>query len=110
MCLEVYICGYRLTETCSLSYVPLIAPSTTLHRIRFLASIADTFIYVVSKMGTTGSSDSGSLNTALPDIIARVRQYATVPLAVGFGVATREHFDTVAEAGADGVVKLYASS
>lgn len=55
-------------------------------------------------MGTTGSSDTGKLNTALPDIIARVRQYTTVPLAVGFGVATREHFDTVAEAGADGVV------
>lgn len=55
-------------------------------------------------MGTTGSSDEGKLNSALPDIIARVREYATVPLAVGFGVATREHFDTVADAGADGVV------
>lgn len=32
-----------------MTYVPLIAPSTTIHRIRFLASIADTFIYVVSK-------------------------------------------------------------
>ncbi|KDR73575.1 hypothetical protein GALMADRAFT_251317 [Galerina marginata CBS 339.88] len=87
-----------------LSYVPLIAPSTSLSRIKFLASIADTFIYVVSKMGTTGSSDSTAMNKALPDIIARVRQYATVPLAVGFGVANRTHFDTVADAGADGVV------
>jgi len=34
----------------SLSYVPLIAPSTSLSRIKFLASIADTFIYVVSKV------------------------------------------------------------
>ena len=34
----------------SLSYVPLIAPSTTTSRIKFLASIADTFIYVVSKV------------------------------------------------------------
>jgi tryptophan synthase len=55
-------------------------------------------------MGTTGSSDEGKLNTALPDIIARVREYASVPLAVGFGVATRQHFERVAEAGADGVV------
>ncbi|KAJ3554904.1 hypothetical protein NM688_g2863 [Phlebia brevispora] len=97
--------GFR--EKCTkshLSYVPLIAPSTTLHRIKFLASIADTFIYVVSKMGTTGSSDKGKLNVELPDIIARVREYATVPLAVGFGVATREHYDYVADAGADGVV------
>ncbi|KAI0078203.1 bifunctional tryptophan synthase TRP1 [Panus rudis PR-1116 ss-1] len=88
----------------NISYVPLIAPSTTLHRIKFLASIADSFIYIVSKMGTTGSSVSGTLNSALPDIIARVREYATVPLAVGFGVATREHFEHVANSGADGVV------
>ena len=55
-------------------------------------------------MGTTGSSEKVAINSALPDIIARVREYATVPIAVGFGVATREHFKTVADAGADGVV------
>ena len=55
-------------------------------------------------MGTTGSSENVAMNTALPDIISRVRQHATVPIAVGFGVATREHFNTVADAGADGVV------
>jgi tryptophan synthase len=87
-----------------LSYVPLIAPSTSLHRIQFLSSIADSFIYVVSKMGTTGSSILGKMNAALPDIIARIREYTAVPLAVGFGVATRAHFDVVADAGADGVV------
>ena len=61
-------------------------------------------------MGTTGSSAKIAMNTELPDIVARVRDYATVPLAVGFGVATRDHFDAVADTGADGVVKLYASS
>lgn len=55
-------------------------------------------------MGTTGSSAKVGMNSALPDLLARVREYATVPLAVGFGVATREHFETVAAAGADGVV------
>ncbi|KAF9014046.1 bifunctional tryptophan synthase TRP1 [Cyathus striatus] len=88
----------------NISYVPLIAPSTTLHRIKFLSSIADTFIYVVSKMGTTGSSEKVAVNSALPDIIARIREYATVPLAVGFGVATRDHFNAVTDAGADGIV------
>lgn len=47
---------------------------------------------------------TGTLNTELPDIIARVREFATVPLAVGFGVATRDHFNVVSDAGADGVV------
>lgn len=44
------------------------------------------------------------MNSALPELIARVRDFATVPVAVGFGVANRTHFDTVFNAGADAVV------
>jgi tryptophan synthase len=55
-------------------------------------------------MGTTGSSPSVSVSQSLPALISRVRKYATVSLAVGFGVATRQHFEIVADAGADGVV------
>lgn len=47
---------------------------------------------------------SGTMNNALPELISRVREYTDIPLAVGFGVATRQHFDLVADAGADGVV------
>ncbi len=56
------------------------------------------------QMGTTGSSDKVALNSALPDMISRVKEYSTVPLAVGFGVSTREHYNTVVDAGAEGVV------
>jgi len=55
-------------------------------------------------MGTTGSSATVAMNSELPILLSRVRDYTVVPLAVGFGVATREHFEVVAQAGADGVV------
>lgn len=55
-------------------------------------------------MGTTGSSVQGRINSALPDIIFRVREFTSIPIAVGFGVATRAHFEYVQNAGADGVV------
>ncbi|UZJ56062.1 hypothetical protein CBS101457_005382 [Exobasidium rhododendri] len=84
-----------------MSYIPLIAPSTSDVRIKHLASLADSFIYVVSKNGTTGASTT--VSTALPDMLARIRGITDVPLAVGFGVATREHFVEVGEH-ADGVV------
>lgn len=58
----------------------------------------------LKQMGTTGSSDKAALNSALPDIIARIKEYATVPLAVGFGVSTREHYNVIVDAGAEGVV------
>jgi tryptophan synthase len=88
---------------CRLSYIPLIAPSTSESRIQFLASIADSFLYIVSKMGTTGAN-KGRMNAALPDLLSRVRQFTQCPLAVGFGIATREHLENVIEAGADGGV------
>lgn len=33
-----------------MSYVPLVAPSTSIERLKFLSTIADSFIYVVSKV------------------------------------------------------------
>ncbi|TIA70923.1 hypothetical protein E3P91_02841 [Wallemia ichthyophaga] len=85
-----------------LSYIPLVAPSTTESRIQFLASITDSFMYVVSKMGTTGSSTD--VSTDIPQLLARIRKYTSNPLAVGFNISTREHFNFVADAGSDGVV------
>lgn len=85
-----------------LSYVPLIAPATTEARMKLLCKLADSFIYVVSRMGVTGTT--GTLNVGLPDLLRRVKEYSgNVPAAVGFGIATRDHFLSVAEI-ADGVV------
>jgi tryptophan synthase len=58
----------------------------------------------VLQMGTTGSVAGVAINTALPELIARIRSFTPVPLAVGFGVSDRTHFDFVTSAGADGVV------
>ncbi|KAK3832676.1 MAG: tryptophan synthase beta subunit-like PLP-dependent enzyme [Linnemannia elongata] len=84
-----------------LSYVPLIAPSTSDTRIGHLAQVADSFIYVVSKLGVTGASST--VNVELPNLVARIRRHTDLPLAVGFGVSNREQFQAVG-AHADGVV------
>ena len=84
------------------SFVPLIAPSTSEPRMKLLCKIADSFIYVVSRMGVTGAT--GTLNTALPNLLERVHKYSdNTPAAVGFGVSTREHFLSVASI-SEGVV------
>jgi len=85
-----------------LSYVPLIAPATSDTRMKLLCALADSFIYVVSRMGVTGAL--GTLNAGLPALLERVKKYSgDKPAAVGFGVSTREHFQSVASI-ADGVV------
>ena len=70
--------------------------------MKLLCKIADSFIYVVSRMGVTGAT--GTLNTALPELLDRVhKESGNVPAAVGFGVSTRDHFLSVASI-AEGVV------
>jgi tryptophan synthase len=95
----------RFRQQCTeygLSYVPLIAPATSEKRMKLLCSIADSFIYVVSRMGVTGAT--GVLSSGLPDLLDRVHKYSGgVPAAVGFGVSTREHYLEVAKV-AEGVV------
>lgn len=70
--------------------------------MKLLCKIADSFIYVVSRMGVTGAT--GTMNAALPQLIERVKKYSNnTPAAVGFGVSTREHFLSVGKI-AEGVV------
>ncbi|SCU93680.1 LADA_0G04368g1_1 [Lachancea dasiensis] len=85
-----------------LSLIPLVAPSTTDQRLELLAQIATSFIYVVSRMGTTGAQVSVTEDVA--NLVNRVRKFTKdIPLAVGFGVSTRDHFKFVGAA-SDGVV------
>jgi tryptophan synthase len=85
----------------SLSFVPIVAPNSTNERIQQLNSVADSFIYAVSRMGVTGQS--AHMTSYLPEFIDRIRQHTDFPLAIGFGVSTREHFNQVGQLG-DGVV------
>lgn len=83
--------GFANSFQLSLSYVPLIAPSTSESRMKLLCSIADSFIYVVSRMGVTGAT--GQLSSNLDELLSRVHNWSgNVPAALGFGVSTREHF------------------
>ncbi|KAE8352523.1 tryptophan synthase beta subunit-like PLP-dependent enzyme [Aspergillus coremiiformis] len=87
----------RFRELCTssgLSYVPIISPATSEARMKFLSKIADSFIYVVSRMGVTGAT--GRLSANLPELLSHVHNWSgNVPAALGFGVSTREHFLTV---------------
>lgn len=70
--------------------------------MKTLCGIADSFIYLVSRMGVTGVT--GTLSHDLPELMKRVKHLSGgVPVAVGFGVSTREQFLGVTSV-ADGAV------
>jgi tryptophan synthase alpha chain len=84
-----------------LAFIRLVAPTTPLERMREIAAHGSGFVYLISRLGVTGVQES--LPPELPDIVARLRSAATLPVCVGFGVSRPEHAAAVARI-ADGVV------
>ena len=90
-----------LMAKAGLCNIYLVAPTTPEHRIEFIVRRGAGFIYYVSREGVTG------MQTEVADTIsamtAKIRAHTTLPIAIGFGVSTREQARTVASFG-DAVV------
>jgi tryptophan synthase alpha chain len=85
-----------------LALVPLVAPTTPQQRLQLIGRHARGFVYVVSVTGTTG--ERSTVDGTLGALVARVRDHAEVPVAVGFGISTPEQARAAADAGAAGVI------
>lgn len=84
-----------------LKTVFIVAPTTPPARLARIGAAATGFIYYVSREGVTGVRDHVAAN--IPEALARIRQHTALPVAVGFGISTREQVRQVARV-ADGVV------
>ena len=88
-------------DAAGVALVPLVAPTTTDERLATIGARARGFLYTVSVVGTTGERrDLDGLSA----VLARARDRADVPVAVGFGISTPEQASDAAAAGADGVI------
>lgn len=85
-----------------LDLIQLVAPSTPEDRARRIGTASRGFLYVVSRYGTTGVR--AGLPPELGGRLAALRRDTSLPLAVGFGVSTRDHVEALHSLGADGVV------
>jgi tryptophan synthase alpha chain len=97
--------GAEVRDACDahgLALIPLVAPTTTPERMAAIGAHARGFVYAVSVVGTTG--ERRALGDDLAEIVARAKAATTVPVAIGFGIATAAQAAQAADAGADGVI------
>lgn len=90
-----------VAERAGLNTIFLLAPTSTAARINLVAEIATGFIYCVSRTGVTGVRTE--MAEGLRELVARIRDKTTKPIAVGFGISEPEHVREVCEY-ADGAV------
>lgn len=85
-----------------LDTVFMVTPNTHPERIKRIASRTTGFIYTVSLLGVTGSRET--LSDTVEELVRRLKDVADVPVCVGFGVSKPKHAQSIARAGADGVI------
>jgi tryptophan synthase alpha chain len=87
-------------EKNGLDLIFLIAPTTTDERVRKILERGSGFLYLVSRLGVTGTRENVSSSTN--ELLSRVE--TEIPKAVGFGISTGRQANEVIQAGADAVI------
>jgi tryptophan synthase alpha chain len=71
-----------------LDMIFLVAPTSTEERLKLVAKHASGFVYAVSRAGVTGTREKVSAEAET--LVTRMREFTSLPIAVGFGISTVE--------------------
>jgi tryptophan synthase alpha chain len=67
----------------------LAAPTSPDERLEAIATHSKGFVYAISRVGITGTQQSMTSDAA--SLVARIRRWSKLPVAVGFGISNSEH-------------------
>ncbi|MGI9139778.1 MAG: tryptophan synthase subunit alpha [Gemmatimonadaceae bacterium] len=84
-----------------LDFIRLVAPTTPADRLAGICDHASGFVYLISRMGVTGTQVEAPADAG--PMVTRLRAVTHLPVCVGFGISTPAQARAVAEM-ADGVV------
>jgi tryptophan synthase alpha chain len=73
----------------------LAAPTSPDDRLEAIATHSKGFVYAISRTGITGKQQTMTSDAA--SLVARIRRWTKLPVAVGFGISNAEHVAQVAE-------------
>jgi tryptophan synthase alpha chain len=73
----------------------LAAPTSPDARLKAIAGVSQGFVYAISRVGITGTQQKIAGDAS--ELVARLRKFTTLPIAVGFGISNAEHVKAVGE-------------
>ena len=92
----------KIVSNHSMDLILLVAPTTPFERMKQISNHTKGFTYLVSVTGVTG--ERNKMENRVENLIAKLKDVNSNPIAVGFGISTPEHVNKVHEWGADGVI------
>ena len=85
----------RAMRQAGLMAVFLAAPTSPDERLQAIAEACEGFVYAISRVGITGTQ--AELAGDAEALVERLRGFTKLPIALGFGVSTREHVRALGE-------------
>jgi tryptophan synthase alpha chain len=85
-----------------LQSVFIVSELTPPDRMRLICKEIDGFVYVVSRLGSTGVQSE--VDMTVKNTLSKLKGITKLPLCVGFGVSTPLHVSKIKKAEADGVI------
>jgi tryptophan synthase alpha chain len=82
-------------EANELAPIFLAAPTSPDARLKAIGAASKGFVYAISRVGITGTQDKVASDAS--ELVARLRKFTTLPIAVGFGISNAEHVRAVGE-------------
>jgi tryptophan synthase alpha chain len=77
----------------NLAPIFLAAPTSPDARLKAIAGVSQGFVYAISRVGITGTQQQVAGDAS--KLVARLRQFTKLPIAVGFGISNAEHVKSV---------------
>ena len=94
-----------ISKTCkenNIDLIMLVSPTSDIERIEKIARASAGFIYLVSSTGVTGVRESFS--ELLENILQKIKNFTSIPVAVGFGISKQQHIKELQKLNADAAI------
>ena len=86
---------YEYLQESKMDLIRLITPTTNAKRLSLILEKSSGFIYYVSITGITGSKQAA--NTDIKEAIKNIHKLTDIPIAVGFGVKSKEQVSKISK-------------
>lgn len=93
---------WPVAQEYGIALIFIVSPLTTPERLKTILTFAGGFLYVVSRLGITGTEER--YDTKLQALLSQIKEQTRLPACVGFGISTPQQAKTMLNLGADGFI------
>ncbi|HEY9713655.1 MAG TPA: tryptophan synthase subunit alpha [Chroococcales cyanobacterium] len=91
-------------EKHGINLIFIVSPVTTKTRLKEIVAKASGFLYLVSRLGVTGTDKKTEMYKELTELVGEIKEQSQIPVCAGFGISDGASAAAMLKTGVDGVI------